>query len=403
MRLTIERLGHLGDGIAEGPVFVPLTLPGEVVEGDVEGGRIEAPKIVTPSPDRVAPPCRHFRACGGCSLMHGSDGFVADWKAEVVRIALAAQGIEAAFRPVMTSHARSRRRATLAGRRTKKGAIVGFHGRASGTIVEIPDCRLLHPDVVAMLPVLEEVTVIGASRKGEVDLALTLGDAGLDLAVSGAKPLEQSLFQEIAALADRADLARVSWNGEVVATRRPPAQVFARARVVPPPGAFLQATAGGEAALVDAMREIAGEARRVADLFAGCGTFALPLAERAEVHAVEGEGSMTAALEQGWRRAEGLKRVTVETRDLFRRPLLADEFKGTECIVIDPPRSGAEAQSREIAASRAGLVGAVSCNPVTFARDARILADAGFVLDWVQVVDQFRWSPHVELAAKFSR
>ncbi|MCW3781442.1 class I SAM-dependent RNA methyltransferase [Defluviimonas salinarum] len=403
MRLTIERLGHLGDGIAEGPVFVPMALPGEVVEGEVEAGRMASPKIVTPSPGRVKPACPHYRACGGCALMHASDAFVADWKADVVRTALAAQRLEAEFRPVVTSAAHSRRRATLAGRRTKKGALVGFHGRASDTFVEVPGCLLLHPDLIAVMPVLSEITMLGASRKGELALTVTRSDGGVDLAVSGGKPLEQSLFSALADLARRAGFARMSWDGEPVANRRPPVQRFGAASVSPPAGAFLQATEEGEAALVAAVRDAVGNARRIADLFSGCGTFALPLAENAEIHAVEGEAAMLAALDAGWRRAEGLHRVTTEARDLFRRPLMPDELKRYDAVVIDPPRAGAEAQARELAGSGVPVIAAVSCNPVTFARDSRIIAAAGYRLDWVQVVDQFRWSPHVELVARFSR
>ncbi|OYX44576.1 MAG: RNA methyltransferase [Rhodobacterales bacterium 32-67-9] len=403
MRLTVERLGHLGDGIAPGPVFVPMALPGEVVEGDVVDGRVAEPKIVTPSPDRVRPACPHYRACGGCSLMHASDGFVAGWKADVVHTALAAQGLDAPFRSVITSPPQSRRRATLSGRRTKKGALVGFHGRASGTIVEIPGCQLLHPALMAALPLLAEVTALGASRKGEVALTATVSEGGLDLSVSDGKPLDKSLFSKLAELAERAGLARIVWNGEPVVTRSPAIQRFGLARVVPPAGAFLQATGAGEAALVGAVTEAVGGARRIADLFAGAGTFSLPLAGRAEVHAVEGEAAMLAALGAGWRRAEGLHRVTTEVRDLFRRPLLPDELKRFDAVVIDPPRAGAEAQTRELAGSGVPVIAAVSCNPVTFARDARILTEAGFAIDWVQVVDQFRWSPHVELAARFSR
>ncbi|MGL5009323.1 MAG: class I SAM-dependent RNA methyltransferase, partial [Paracoccaceae bacterium] len=181
-------------------------------------------------------------------------------------------------------------------------------------------------------------------------------------------------------------------------------QRFGRALVAPPPGAFLQATDDGERALLRAVGDaLAGPMRKVADLFAGVGTFALPLAERAEVHAVEGDAAMTAALEKGWRGAEGLKRVSVETRDLFRRPLEPDELRGFDGVVIDPPRAGAEAQTVALAASLVPVIAAVSCNPVTFARDARVLVAAGYALDWVQVVDQFRWSSHVELVARFSR
>lgn len=407
MRLKVERLGHRGDGIARGPdgapVFVTMALPGEVVDGEVAGGRMASPRIITPSPERIRAPCPHYRACGGCALMHASDGFVAAWKEDVVRSTIAAQGISAAFRPVMTSPERSRRRATLAGRRTKSGAIVGFHGRASDTIVEVPDCRLLHPDLMTARPVFGEIIALGASRKGEIALAATRSEFGLDLAVSGGKPLNQSLFSALSALAERADLARLTWDGQTVAARRPVVLRFGPARVAPPPGAFLQATAEGEAALLAAVREAVGPARRIVDLFAGSGTFSLPLATQAEVHAVEGEAAMLAALDAGWRATPGLRRVTTETRDLFRRPLLPDELRRFDAVVIDPPRAGAEAQMREIAASHITRVAAVSCNPITFARDLRILTEAGFVPDWVQVVDQFRWSPHIELAACLRR
>ncbi len=403
MKATIERLGHLGDGIAPGPVFVSMALPGEVVEGDVTEGRIAAPKIIEPSPHRVKPVCPHYRACGGCALMHASDGFVADWKVDVVRTALAAQGVDAPFRPVITSAPQSRRRATFSGRRTKKSALVGFHGRASGTIIEVPGCRLLHPDLIATLPHLAEVTMIGASRKGELALTVTRTEGGADLAVSGGKPLEQSLFSDLAKLAERAGLARLTWDGEPVANRYPAAQRFGQAIVVPPAGAFLQATAEGESALVAAVREAVVGSSRIADLFAGSGTFTLPLAEWAEVHAVEGEAAMLAALDAGWRQAQALHKVTTETRDLFRRPLMPDELNRFDAAVIDPPRAGGEAQTQELAASNVLVIAAVSCNPVTFARDARILNDAGYRIDWVQVVDQFRWSPHVELVARFAR
>lgn len=399
----INRLGHLGDGVADGPVFVPLTLPGEVVAGEIAEGRIAQPRIVTPSPDRVRPPCRHFKSCGGCALQHASDAFVAAWKVDVVRTALRAQGLAAEMRPIRTSPPCSRRRAVLSGRRTKKGALVGFHARASDTVVEIPGCQLLHPDLMACLPALEELTPLAASRKGEVSFSVTRSEAGVDVAVSDAKAMQGTLWAETGTIAERHDMARLTWNGDLVVERRPPVQRFGKVDVVPPPAAFFQATAEGQEALTDAVRETVADAKRVADLFAGCGTFALPLAERSEVHAVEGSAAMLTALDRGWRLSSGLKGVTTETRDLFRRPLMPDELNRFEAVVIDPPRAGAEAQMTQIAQSRVPVVAAVSCNPVTFARDAAALAAAGFALDWVQVVDQFRWSPHVELAARFSR
>nr|WP_241427691.1 class I SAM-dependent RNA methyltransferase [Fertoeibacter niger] len=404
--MTIERLGHLGDAIAQGPdgpVFIPQMLPGEVVEGEVTGDRMTAPRIITPSPDRVRAPCVHARTCGGCLLQHASDPFVAGWKQDVVRSALAGQGLEAAFRPIVTSPPRSRRRATLAGKRTKGGAMLGFHARASDVLVPVPNCQLLHPDLMAAFPGLEALVVTGASRSAEVALHVTRSLAGPDVAVTGGKPLDAELRLNLARVAESHGIARLTWNGEVVALRLAPMQRFGKALVAPPPGGFLQATMQGEAALLATVAEAVGPARRITDLFAGAGTFALPLAAQAEVHAVEGDAALVAALDKGWRMAEGLHRVTHELRDLFRRPLEPDEFRHVQAVVIDPPRAGAEAQMATLARSGVPVIAAVSCNPVTFARDAKLLLAGGYRLDWVQVVDQFRWAAHVELVARFSR
>ncbi|MCJ8138324.1 class I SAM-dependent RNA methyltransferase [Falsirhodobacter halotolerans] len=411
MKLVADRLGHRGDAVAyvseaggpSGPVFMPRILPGEEVEGEITGDRMPAPRILTPSPDRVAAPCPHYRTCGGCALQHASDRFVAEWKRAVVVTALAGQGLEAAVDEAQTSPQRSRRRATLHGRRTKGGALIGFHGRASDALVAVPNCLLLTPALMAGFPALEALVKAGGSRSGELALTVTDSTTGLDVAVTGGKPLDAALHGMLAQLAESQGLARLTWEGEVVALRQPPLQRFGAAPVAPPPGAFLQATEAGEAALLAFVTRTVDGAKRVADLFAGAGTFALPLARQAEVHAVEGDAAMIAALDKGWRAATGLKRVTSEARDLFRRPLDADELRGFDAVVIDPPRAGAEAQVRALAASRVPRIAMVSCNPVTFARDARILVEKGFTLDRVAVIDQFRWSTHVEVAAQFTR
>ena len=269
---------------------------------------------------------------------------------------------------------------------------------------------------------------MGASRKGELRLTVTEAANGVDVDVADAKDLTPQQQAELGRIAVQYGFARISWNGEVVVQAEPPFQKFGRAQVVPPPGAFLQATADGERALLAAVSEAVAGADKIADLFAGCGTFALPLAEHADVLAVErlkveqqlveveadrraalavlaveGDAAMLDALLQGWRDASGLHRVEGAVRDLFRRPLLPDEFKGIDAVVIDPPRAGALAQVTELAASTVNRIAFVSCNPATFARDAAVLIGGGFTLDWVQVVDQFRWSAHVELAAQFTR
>ena len=406
MKVTIDRLGHLGDGIAQGPlgaIFVPGMLPGEEVEGDLQGDQLADFRIVTPSVNRVKPPCSHAKTCGGCMMQHASEAFVADWKLGIVKGALAGQGLEAEFRPIITSPPKSRRRATIAARRTKTGALMGFHARASDMVVEVPNCQLLHPDLIATFPGLQALVKLGGSRTAEVSLTVTRSLSGADVMVVGGKPLDGQLQLELARVTETYGFARLTWNGDTVALRTAPMQRFGRALVSPPPGAFLQATVEGEQALLRTVALAIGSAKKIVDLFAGVGTFALPLAERAEVHAVEGEAAMTAALAKAANNTEGLKRVTVETRDLFRRPLEDDEFKGVEAVVIDPPRAGAEAQMAVLARSKVPVIASVSCNPISFARDAKVLIAGGYHLDWVQVVDQFRWSAHVELVAKFSR
>jgi len=398
--LTIDRLGHHGDGVGGGPdgaVFVPMALPGERVAGEVEGDRMDGAKILSPSPERVRPPCPHYRQCGGCSLQHASDRFVADWKAEVISTALAAHDLAAPMRQTLTSPLRSRRRATLAGKRTKKGALVGFHARRSDVVVQITDCHVLTPALMAIVPVLEEITRLGASRSATLAFALTESATGIDLAVSGGKPLDGPLRAALPQFASH--FTRLTWGDEPVFMDAAPILTFGPAMVSPPAGAFLQATAEGERALLAGVKEATHDATVIADLFAGCGTFALPLAATATVHAVEEAADLLTALDSGARHAQGLRAVTTETRDLFRRPLLPEELSRFDAVVIDPPRAGAEAQTCELAKAQVPRIAMVSCNPVTFARDAAMLVAGGYTIDWVQPVDQFRWSVHVELAA----
>lgn len=404
--LTIKRLGHQGDGIADNAgkdIYIPFSLPGEVVDGQIDGHQLLNAKIITPSEVRVKAPCSHFKSCGGCSLQHVSDGFLAEWKTDIVRSALAAYGIDAPFRSIETSPAKSRRRATFTGRRTKKSTLIGFHGKASNTIIPIPNCTLLHPDILTSDPALKELTALGASRSNTISLSVTHSASGLDIDVIGAKEADGPLLIRLGQLAEQYKLARLSWNSDVIAFRLAPVQIMGKAKVTPPNGAFLQATEQGQDALTNAVLEIVADAKTVVDLFAGCGTFTLPLLENAKVHAVENEGDHLEALAKAARETADLQPVTTETRDLFRRPLLASELKKFDVVVIDPPRAGAKAQCAEIVASSINKIAFVSCNPVTFARDAAVLVDAGFVIDWVKTIDQFRWSPHVEMVASFTR
>lgn len=408
--IDIHALGAQADGLAdvEGEtLYVPYVLPGERVRVTTEGGgRAALLKVVTPSPERVSPACRHFTRCGGCSIQQLVPAGYAVWKREQVEAALRARGIETEVAPLLLTAPRSRRRATFAATRTKKGVTVGYYERGSHEIVAISECPLVVPEIEQFVAQLGELVLPGLSRRTRASILVTSTLNGLDVAVTGGKPLDGPLRAELGQRAQVADVARLSWDDEILAERRLPEIDLSGLRVGLPVKGFLQPTAEGETALVRLVREGVGRARHVVDLFAGCGTFSAALAGKASVHAVEGEKKALAALERAVRRQGpdlGLKPVTIETRDLARRPLLADELKKFDAIVIDPPRAGAFAQAEEIARSDVPLVVSVSCNPATFARDARALLDGGYRLEGVTPIDQFLWSAHVELVGIFRR
>lgn len=403
-QVTIASLGARGDGVTAQGLFVAYALPGEEVSVEPMGDRARLVEVESPAVTRIQPACPHFTECGGCVIQHASDRLVAQWKTGIIRAALAARGIEGVeIRRMITSPPAARRRITVTARRTKKTIQIGFHAPNSERIVPISACVVARPELVDMLPRLEELVAIAASRKGEVRLALTLTDGGVDLAISEAKEIDGPGRALLAGAANRAALARLSWNGDVALERTPATVRMGSAVVHLPPGAFLQATAEGEAALVAAVSEAVGDARRIVDLYAGVGTFALPLAERAEVTAFEGDHGAVAALDRAWRDAPAIPAVAAARRNLVQRPLLPAELTHVEAVVIDPPRAGARMQFEYLAKASVPRIASVSCNPATFARDARILIEGGYRLDWIQPVDQFRWAAHIELAAQFSR
>ncbi len=406
---TVAALDGEGNGVChrgKERLAVPFALPGERVSLRLSPeGKVGEVDVREPAPFRTVPPCPSFGRCGGCRLQHAAPDWLTRWKEERVLALLARHGLEPSLRPSHRSPPATRRRATLAGRRTKKGALVGFNAFRSHEIVAPAGCTLLLPQLLAALPLLERMVRAGGSRRGTLDLALTASENGIDIAVKGGRPLDLDLRMALAEIAAAGSVARITWEGEEVLQVAPPVQRFGRAEVVPPPGAFLQATREGEAAMVAEVREILSGAARVVDLFAGCGTFTFPLADTARVQAIEKSRPMLKAVEEAARRTQGLKPVTTARRDLFTRPLTPDELAGVEGVVIDPPRAGAEAQVRMLAAAPPTLVrlAYVSCNPVSFARDAAILAEGGWCLRHLRVIDQFLWSPHVELVAAFSR
>jgi 23S rRNA (uracil1939-C5)-methyltransferase len=409
-RLEIKRLGRRGDGIADspaGPLYVPYTLPGETAEVDVWPGNPDRRRLVridVASPERVAPICPHFGTCGGCAVQHWDAAHYRDWKRALVLEALAWSGVEAPVDEMIDAHGEGRRRAVFHARRGQRDVLeVGFAALRAHHLVAIDRCPVLAPSLDGAVPAAWAVAEVLEPTRKPLDIQVTASEAGLDIDVRGSGPLSPVRVAELARVADRRKLARLTRHGELVTQRAPPTLTIGRARVMLPPGCFLQATAAGEAALAALVMEGCGDAKEIADLFAGVGPFALRLAERMRVTAIDSDQAAIAALKRAAETTAGLKPVATEVRDLFRRPLIAAELKRYDCVVFDPPRQGAEAQARALAASAVPVIIAVSCNPMTFARDARVLVDSGYRLTRVTPVDQFRYSFHVELVARFER
>lgn len=405
--LNIERLGAQGDGVAEHEgrqVFVPLTLPGETATVEVNGDRARLIDVVTPSADRVGPRCSHYGECGGCSLQHLADETYLAFKREQVVTALSFLKIEAQVDAAIAIAPRTRRRAVFAAHRTGKTVAIGFHGRRSHRIVPVSDCAVVTPGLLALLPKLERIAAVAAPMKDALTITATETVTGFDVALTGvAKGFPADGRVRLVQIAGEIELARLSINGDVAMERAAPALRAGPAFLTPPPGGFLQACAESEAAMLALVKEAVGDARKIVDLFAGSGTFSLPLASGATVHAVESEEAAMASLDRAARKAQGLKPVTVEKRDLFRRPLTRDELKRFDAAVIDPPRAGAEAQTRELAGSSLKRVAMVSCNAQTFARDLKMMIDGGWRVKRVTPIDQFLWSPHIEIVAQLRK
>jgi len=409
-QLTIARLGHRGDGVADtpaGPVYVPYTLPGETVTVEPVAGhpdRRHLDHIDKVSHERIAPICKHFTQCGGCAMQHWSLAEYHLWKRGLVAEALALAGVIAPLDPLIDAHGQGRRRAVLHARRGARDLLeVGFTAPRAHHIIAIDNCPILAPGLDGAIAAAWAITEILKPANKPLDIQVTATDSGMDVDVRGSGPLNPSRATALAGVAEKHRLARITRHGELVAQAAQPLLKVGRAMVPLPPGAFLQATAEGEATLARLVLGHVGAAKRVADLFCGIGTFALRLAETSRVSAIDSDANAVKALQQAAAKTSGLKPVDAQARDLFRRPLMAAELKGFDAVVFDPPRQGAEAQARELVKSAVPVVVAVSCDAATFARDARILVSGGYKFVGATPVDQFRYSFHAETVAKFER
>lgn len=404
-RLTIARIGHRGDGETADGVYVPFGAAGDVVMAQIEDGRARIHRIVTPSQDRVDPPCTHFGRCGGCALQHVGDAPLAAWKRDQVAVALSQRGLkDVQIAQTITVPRKSRRRAELHARLTDHELKLGFLERGSRIIVDMEACEILTPALFAALPKLREGLARFLTPHKHVAVHLLETVAGLDVAL-GVPDFEPTVKARTAAttLAVALGAARLTINGETIVQRGEPAVTIAGVAVIPPPEGFLQAAVEAERALQDIVCAALAKAKFALDIFSGCGTFALAMAQTMRVHAVESDTGALAALERAVKTAQGLKPVTIEKRDLFRRPLIAQELDKFDAAVLDPPRPGAKPQCEQIAQSKLKTVVYVSCNAATFARDAEVLVKGGYALESVTPIDQFLWSPHVEMAAVFRR
>jgi 23S rRNA (uracil1939-C5)-methyltransferase len=400
---TVRALGAEGDGLvvgAGGTVFVPFALPGEKVAGSADGWQ----RVGADSPDRISPRCQHFQRCGGCVAQHMSPSLYASWKHEIVRHALSTQGITAAIEPLRLVPAASRRRATLTAERHGKTIVLGYHGRRSHTLIDIEECPVLVPAIVAALLALRAIAGLALHGHEPVRLDVVALDGGLDVNIEAPDlKLATPLRLKFAEAAATHKLARIALNGETIIERAIIALATSGGMITPPPGTFFQAAAEAQAIMTEIVMSTVGKSKRIADLFCGVGTFTLPLAARGKVLAVDGDKAALAALAAATRKATGLKPIETLRRDLMSEPLSAKELEEIDLVVFDPPRAGAKAQVEMLAKSKVPVVVAVSCNPVTLARDLQILTGGGYAISSVTPVDQFVFSAHVEVVAVLTR
>lgn len=391
MQVTIEHLNWRGEGMSAGQNFRNV-LAGETI--DPATGQ-----VLQSSPERIEPFCKYYDKCGGCQLQHWQQTPYQDWKKNLIVTALKKRGLDFSVGEIIGAHGTGRRRVSLHVRRKEGAVIAGFMAARSHDLIDIDQCPIL-------VPALQNSTDIArklGGKLGDCDVSLTAADNGLDASIKAERNIADEQMPRLAGLVAEMNLARLTINGNMVATRAMPVVAIGKALVQVPPGSFLQATKAGEEALAMLVMNALGEAKSVVDLFCGVGPFALRIAEKAKVTAIDSDKPAIASLVQAIRLTTGIKPLKAEVRDLMREPLVANELKDFEAVVFDPPRAGAEAQARQLAKSTVKTVVAVSCDPASFARDAEILVGGGYKMKALTAVDQFKWTSHVEIVAAFTR
>jgi 23S rRNA (uracil1939-C5)-methyltransferase len=400
-QFRIDHIGRHGDGVAvsdAGPIYIPFALPGETITIQRSGNIVS-----NPSSDRIEAFCPHFARCGGCMTQHiNLERYIA-WKRGTVETALSNRGLNVPIADLIDAHGLGRRRTTLHIKKSKDTTTVGFMRASSNELIEIYSCPILTPALKGAPELARALGDAFPASSSPLDMQITATDSGLDCDVRGVKEISLDSRINLSEVAAEYDLARISVDRETVAERRPPILKFGIANMVLPAGGFLQATATGEDVLSKLIMDRVGSAKHAADLFSGTGTFALRLAEKMSITAVDGWRPAVEALTRAVHHTPGLKPVVVEQRDLSGHPLLTNELNRFEAVVFDPPRAGAKEQANELSTSNVQTIVAVSCNPTTFSRDAEILIKGGYELIDVTPVDQFKWTAHIELVGHFKR
>lgn len=406
--LTIDFIGAQGDGVARrqgaAPIFVPFALPGEQVCVTLEKSRGTLVDITKASDQRIAPACPHFGVCGGCTSQHMSPDLYRNWKLGLVQSAFEKAGIECQINRFLPCEPGERRRVTFTAQRSEGRLNFGFFQEGTHDIAPIEDCPIAVLQISQALDALKDLSQTLAPQSAKLQLTVTSCDNGLDVAINEDATLQDHSKQAAIRKVMSSDrLIRLSQGDDILIEKRPPVISFGDANIHPPSGSFVQASARAEKQMVEIVTKHLKSCKKIADLFSGCGTFTFPLARKSATHAVEAEGAALNAIDKAFRNRQGLKPITTERRDLFRRPLMRDELKHYQGVIFDPPRAGAQAQCKQLACSVVPKIAAVSCNPISLARDLKLLRDGRYKIKSITVIDQFLWTPHVEVVALLER